>query len=90
MPEKMTAMDTRTLLRRTLVTVGVMVGANVVVVGLLLFVAVVVVGHALAPPTADTDKSGGDGKLVPATNVHGAPPGAPPAKAPLLPRPVTK
>jgi hypothetical protein len=78
MPETMTTMDNRTLLRRTLLTVGVLVGANVVVVGLLMLFAVSIVSHALAPPTADTDKSGGDGKVVPAGNVHGAVTGAPP------------
>ncbi len=86
MPDTMTTMDNRTLLRRTLITMGVMVGANVVVVGLLLFIAVVTVGHALAPPTAE-DK-GGDVKNVPAGNVHGVVPGAstkaPPPKIPSL------
>jgi hypothetical protein len=81
MPE-MTTMDNRTLIRRTLVTVGVLVGANVVVIGLLVMFAVAVVGHALAPPTADTDKSGGDGKVVPAGNVHGVVPGIPPRAPP--------
>ena len=80
MADTMTTMDNRTLLRRTLITVGVMVGANVVVVGLLLFIAVVVVGHAVNPPPAD-DK-GGDTKNVPAANVHGVVPGAAPKGLP--------
>jgi hypothetical protein len=79
-----TTMDNKTLVRRTLITMGAMVGACVVVVGTVTLVASVVVGHAVAPPGAS--ESGGTGTIVPAANVHGAVPGAKPSP----PAPLTK
>ena len=69
-------MDNRTLMRRTLITVGAMVGACVTVVGTVTLLAALIVGHAVAPP-GDTDNAG-TGGLVPAANVHGAVPGTKP------------
>lgn len=50
--------DNRSLVRRTLITVGAMVGGSVVLVGTLTLVAASVVGRAVAAP----DSSAGSGR----------------------------
>jgi hypothetical protein len=75
-------MDNRTLMRRTLITVGAMVGACVVLVGTVTLLAAVIVGHAVAPP-GDAENAG-TGGAVPVANVHGGLPGTkPPPPGPL-------
>ena len=67
--------DNRTLLKRTLVTAGAMVGACVLLVGTLTLVVNGIVTHAVSP---QADESASGSALIPAANVHGSMPGAPP------------
>ncbi len=71
--------ENRTLLKRTLVTAGAMVGSCVVLVGTLTLIVNAIVSHAVSPQTEETSGSGAT--LVPAGNVHGSVPGAPPMAA---------
>jgi hypothetical protein len=56
MPEA--PIDNQTLLKRTLVTMGAMVGACVVLVGALTLIASGVAGHVVAPAAADAKSPG--------------------------------
>jgi hypothetical protein len=50
--------DNRSLMRRTLITVGAMVGGSIVLVGTLTLVASSVVGRAVAAPDSSSSASG--------------------------------
>ncbi len=76
-----TAVENRTLLRRTLITMSAMVGGCVVVVGMITLIAVAIVGKASSAQAEPEQNAPASGALVPASNVHGSMPGpkAPPA-----------
>jgi hypothetical protein len=69
-------MNDHDLLKKTLKTMGVMLGALTVFMGTLTFLVLVVVGQAVGPRAPADDAS----RAVPASNVHGGKPGDPDSK----------
>ena len=59
------------LLKKTMKTVGVMLGALALFMGTLTLLVVVVVGQAVGPRSSSSSSE--DSKIVPASNVHGRP-----------------
>jgi hypothetical protein len=68
-----TTIDNRTLVRRTLITASVMLGACVVLVGTLTLVASAIVGHVVASSDEETGDGGGSASVA---SARGTPPGA--------------
>src|SRR5262249_14143378 len=76
-----TALDGRSLLRKTLITMAAMVGACVAFVGTLTLICVVIVRGAVGPASPASESP----TLIPADKIHGAPPGAPGATTGAVP-----
>jgi hypothetical protein len=67
--------DNRTLLKRTLIMAGAMVGTCVLLVGTLTIIVNGIVTHAVSP---QAEESASGASMIPAANVHGSMPGATP------------